>query len=188
MPSPPSQLLRLLYTYYIYYSGSFECLEDDLCDDTFTVTVSELLSNEKLFSPEDGTREGVFKLDDNVKPGSRYALCFDNDDATVQKPIGVGFSVRLANAPRTLPDDEIGPDSQRALQLVNKATAIHQDWQALLDHFDFFRNREAVQTKLSDGTLSRLQRWTWIESLLVASMAAAQVWYWKRFFETRRYL
>ena len=163
-------------------------MEDDVCDDTFSVDVSELLSNQKLFNPEGGTREGVFKLEKKISPGARYALCFHNDDSSVEKPISVGFSVRLTNAPRTLPNDEIGPDSKRALQLVNKATAIHQDWQALLDHFDFLRNREAVQTQLSDGTLSRLQRWTWIESILVAGMATAQVWYWKRFFETRRYL
>jgi hypothetical protein len=50
------------------------------------------------------------------------------------------------------------------------------------------RNREAVHQDMNDAILSRLSRWTYVEALLVVGMATAQVLYWKRFFETRRYL
>ena len=169
-------------------SGSYECLDDDVNEDAFSVSFSDQETSEVLYQPKKGTLEGVFKFDNKLKQGKRYALCFENTSEEEDDEWDVGFSMRVTNAQRTLPDDELGPDSKRALQLVNKATAIHEDWSSLRDHFDFLRNREAVHKHLSDATMSRLQRWTWIEAILVTSMATGQILYWRRFFEQRRYL
>jgi hypothetical protein len=61
-------------------------------------------------------------------------------------------------------------------------------FQNLLDHFDFMRNREAVHVQLTNQINDRVMGWTIIEAILVITMAFAQVWYWKAFFERRRYL
>jgi hypothetical protein len=165
-------------------------LEDNANAELFSVRFLELGTTKEvtLYKPDAGTMEGTFNLADKVKPGTRYALCFSNDDKDEQLDMDVGFSIRVTSNPRTLPDAELGPDNLRALALVNKATAIHEDWSSLLDHFDFLRNREATHKQISDATMSRIERWTWIEAMLVVTMATAQVLYWRKFFETRRYL
>ena len=170
------------------HSGNYDCLNDDRDADSFSVKVMDFETGESLYEPEPGDREGVFALEE-VKRGTRYALCFQNNkDEQPQNFMTVGFAVRVKSPPRTLPDNETGPDSQRALELVKKATAIVQDWESLVDHFDFLRNREAAHKQLSDEILTRIQVWTLIEAVLVVSMATGQVLYWKKFFETRRYL
>ena len=53
---------------------------------------------------------------------SRYSLCFQNNEANddQENEFDVGFSIHIMDAPRTLMEDEIGPDGERALNLVNK--------------------------------------------------------------------
>ena len=153
------------------------------------MSIVDTVSGERLFQPPPQAREGIFKLD-NVKEKHRYSVCFQNNigEDEPHKSFNVGFAIRVTSLPRTLPSEENGPDALRALQLVKKATDILQDWQSLQDHFDFLRNREAVHKEMTDSILFRIERWTVIEALLVMGMATGQVLYWKKFFETRRYL
>jgi hypothetical protein len=83
---------------------------------------------------------------------------------------------------------EAGPDAKRALELVQRSVMINNDWQNLVDHFDFLRNREAQHAMLSSQILSRVMGWTLLEAALVVTMAIGQVMYWKKLFEQRRYL
>ena len=148
----------------------------------------------RMFESPSGRREGTFQLDSTVvKPDTRYSLCFrnnnkDSTDDEENEEFDVGFSIHISKAPRTLRDDELGPDAARALKLVDKAVRVHQDWSNLMDHYEYVRNREAMHQALNDAILTRLSRWTYVEAVLVVGMAAGQVMYWKRFFETRRYL
>lgn len=172
-------------------SGSFDCIDEDVEARDLSVSISNPDSGEMVYESPKGKREGTFQLDAAaVKPDTRYGLCFENNESTEdeENEFDVGFSIHVTKAPRTLKDEEIGPDGERALQLVNKATRIHQDWSNLLDHYEYVRNREAMHQEMNDSILSRLSRWTYIEALLVVGMATCQVMYWKRFFETRRYL
>jgi hypothetical protein len=169
-------------------SASFDCLDDDLDADTLTVSVIDNDTGESLWEASRGAHEATFSMDD-VKRGTRYALCFQNNhDDEEEETLTVGFNIRVTSPPRTLPDAELGPDGQRALKLVKQSTKILQDWENLMDHFDFLRNREAVHKKLTDGILNRITRWNQIEAFLVIGMALGQVMYWRKFFETRRYL
>jgi hypothetical protein len=157
----------------------------------FSASITNYGNGEFLYQGPTGTREGTFKIDE-VPPNSRYALCFQNNDEANtdddEDEFDVGFSIRVSNLPRGLEDGEIGPDSERALKLVEKASDIHQDWGSMADHYDFVRNREAIHQEMNDAILSRLTRWTYIEAFLVIGMATGQVMYWKKFFETTRYL
>lgn len=67
-------------------------------------------------------------------------------------------------------------------------TAINNDWENLVDHFDFLRNRESQHQVLTSQILRRVMGWTLFEAGLVICMALGQVMYWKKFFEQRRYL
>jgi hypothetical protein len=164
-------------------------MDDGVDADAFTMVIIDYESGETLFQPPADAREGTFKLE-NVKPSHQYELCFQNtsteDDD--EGSFNVGFAVRVTAPPRTLDPEEIGPDAQRALQLVQSSSAILEDWESLVDHFDFLRNREGIHQDMNDAILYRIQRWTIIEALLVMGMATGQVLYWKKFFETRRYL
>ena len=127
---------------------------------------------------------------------NRFRLCFaatpdeDEDDNTATvNAWRLGFHLRIQSAaPRSLPDTELGPDAQRALALLEAATIAEQHWYNLRDHFDFYRNREAVHRQLMRQTFAKIMGWTILEAVLVVSMAVAQVCYWKSFFEQRRYL
>jgi len=133
----------------------------------------------------------------SVESNKRYRFCMESnalqekdvaDDNVSNFDIQIGFDLRMQMEARALPDEEAGPDAQRALDLVEAAAAAERQWQNLLDHFDFLRNREALTRQLSIQINNRVMRWTLIEAVLVVTMAVAQVWYWKSFFEQRRYL
>jgi hypothetical protein len=170
-------------------SGSYDILDDDAEANALSVSITNYDTGEYLFEAPTAAREGIFKLD-SVAQSTRLALCFQNNDGTDEEDndFDVGFSLRVSNLPRALEEGEIGPDGERALQLVKRATDIHQEWSSMLDHLDFVRNREAMHQDMNDAILSRLSRWTYIEAFLVIGMATGQVMYWRKFFETRRYL
>jgi hypothetical protein len=186
-------LSAMLYYIILYFSGSYDCIDDDVEARDLSVSISNPDTGEIIFESPKGRREGTFQLDSTVvKANTRYGLCFQNsekaDDDEKENEFDVGFSIHVTKAPRTLKDEEIGPDGERALQLVSKATRIQQDWTNLMDHYEYVRNREGVHQDMNDAILSRLSRWNTMEALVVIGMATGQVMYWKRFFETKRYL
>jgi len=170
-------------------SGSFEVLHDDVDSYELAVKVVNLDTGESMHEVPTGTQEGDFKLE-RIKASSRFSICFQNnaDYDDDENEFDVGFNIRFHKPPRTLEDGESGPDGERASQLVEKASQIHQDWDILQDHFDFLRNREGIHYGMNDQIMNRLTRWTYIEAFLVIGMAVGQVMYWKKFFEKRRYL
>jgi len=170
-------------------SGSFEVLHDDVDSYELAVKIANLDTHESMHEVPSGTQEGDFKLE-HLKASSKFSICFQNqaspDDD--ENDFDVGFNVRFHEPVRTLDDGESGPDGERASQLIEKASEVHQDWEILQDHFEFLRNREGIHYSMNDEIMTRLTRWTEIEALLVIIMAVGQVMYWKKFFEKRRYL
>ena len=181
---------RFFRPYNSSFSGSFDFLDDGVDPDEYSFQISNFYTGKSLWNADTDDSEGLFELKD-IKEGSKLNFCFENhleDDDDEDFSLDVGFSVRISNPPRGLEDGEIGPDAERALSLAQKATAIHQDWEVMMDHMMFVRSREANHQSMHDAILGRLSRWTYIEAFLVIGMATGQVLYWKKFFETRRYL
>lgn len=172
-------------------SGSYDCLDDDVDGSQIKASVKEEKTKQVKWTSSPEQTEGAFRVE--VEP-SRYSLCFTNevdeeeDGGAEKEAANVGFSLRYIPPPRALEDGVEGPEAQRALKLVETASGIDQDWQNLLDHYDFLRNREGAHTEMIQQIFSRLVRWTIIEAVLVISMAVAQVLYLRKFFEQRRYL
>jgi hypothetical protein len=170
-------------------SGSFEVEDEQVNPTDFSATITELPKGHIVYQAPKRTLEGSFKVESNTQ-ASRYSICFHNNARSDDEDgdIEVGFSIRVSNPIRAMDVGEIGPDTEKALKLVEKAAEIHEDWAVMLDHLDFAHNREAVYEDLAKGILSRLAKWTYIEAFLVMGMATGQVMYWRKFFETRRYL
>jgi hypothetical protein len=177
-----------------YRSGNYDCLNDELEGGVINAWIEEAKpEGAMLWHGDDEATEGLFSL--KTEPNTRVRLCFDAvvgdvDDAVKAGgvTIPVGFNMRLLSDPRSLPDQEIGPDAERALLQVQAATRIQSDWGNLQDHYDFLRTRESINEALTDAIMSRVMGWTIAEACLVIFMAIAQVMYWRKFFEQRRYL
>ncbi|CAB9521586.1 transmembrane emp24 domain trafficking protein 2 [Seminavis robusta] len=170
-------------------SGSYDCLDDDVDGTMIKVSVKNEQTKEIKWKSGPEQTEGMFRL--HVDP-ARYELCFQSevpdDDEAAHDATGVGFALRCIPPPRTLPEGEEGPEAKRALQLVESASNIDQDWQNMLDHYDFLRTRESNHRELIEAIFTRLWKWTLIEAVLVVFMAFLQVMYLRKFFEQRRYL
>jgi hypothetical protein len=169
-------------------SGNFDLLEDER-DIELNAWLEEFSKHSSVWRSQSGAIEDDFSV--TVAPKGIYALCFnaiEEDEEYEGDSISVGFNIRLQGLPRALEPEQEGPDARRAFDLVESAGMIQNDWQNLLDHFDFLRKREAVHTTMTEQILSRVMSWTLIEAALVILMATAQVMYWRKFFEQRRYL
>lgn len=162
--------------------------------------------NPYVWESQADASEDIFHVPINQNPEkelkTKYQLCFETsskdddqveereEDDNIPNSIRVGFHLRVENivAPRTLPDNELGPDEQRALHVIDTADTTVESWHHLLDHFDYMRNREAIQDQLMRQTSNKVIGWSVVEAVVVITMAIAQVCYWKSFFEQRRYL
>lgn len=178
------------------YSGDFDCWEEGMgrvrgCRN-IDAWVDQRGATQPIWRSHPGYSEEDFFLD--IKPNQRYRLCFlsrtveNRDDEMEDYMMQVGFSFRVQTTSRSLPDEELGPEAEKAMELLRFAEVNHELWHGVTDHFDFLRNREAVHRQLSGQINDRVMGWTIIESVVVVSMAVGQVWYWKTFFEQRRFL
>jgi emp24/gp25L/p24 family/GOLD len=185
--SPPNVDYGMFFN---FRRGSFEVFDDDVDGRNVDVQITNQATGVTIYRSPRGSTDGSFELVD-LGPSTRIQLCFHNlydNENGFDNSYDVGFTIRVSSRPRGLDDGVIGPDTERALKLVEKAAEIHKDWELMKDHQVFTRNREAIHTEMSEKILANLSWWTFTESFLVIGMAVAQVMYWKRFFETRRYL
>jgi len=178
-------------------NGNYDVLDDEMDHDAVSAWL-EKQSEERhrgvtVWRSEEHEGEATFSI--SVDPVGKYALCLratldtDDDDAAVPEVVPVGLSLRVAPAQaRSLEEGVLGPDAERALELVQSAGFVENDWRNFVDHFDYLRNREATHTVLMHQIRDRVLGWTVVEAILVITMAVAQILYWKRFFETKRYL
>lgn len=177
-------------------SGNYDIITEDIEGDMVQVWLenqSTPAHTTKLWKSGEDDSEGIFGM--TVEPNQRLALCFqaewheaEDDEVATISVVEIGFGLQVHPMPRTLPDEETGPDAQRALDLIQSAISVETDWSNLMDHFSFLRSREATHIKLTNEILDRIMGWTIVEAFVVIFMAVAQVLYWKKFFEQKRYL
>lgn len=127
-------------------SGNYDILNDMAEGSVFRARIDMVdAPHDTLWKSEDKQTEERFSVP--IKAKQRVELCLDldqsvDDDTVEDKGLPVGFNLYVSSAvERTLPEGEDGPDSKRALQLLEQADQIRMDWNNLLDHFDFLRNR-----------------------------------------------
>ena len=167
------------------YSGNFDVLDDELTPQPVQARVEN--SEKVLWHSMEGDFEGTFEVParDVV-----HRFCIENGKHLVSDGYDrtVGWALRVRPRPRALDEDEEGPDNERAMEMVDYASELQEEWETLLDHYGFLRTREVQHKILTDQILARVMRWTVLEGGLVALIALGQVLYLRKFMETRRFL
>lgn len=118
-----------------------------------------------------------------------HSLCIKNLMEDEDDDIDVGFTIRVNSLRRTEdPEESPGPDDRLTASLFNGVDALMDVMHVLLDHQGYMRQRESVHRSTSEATFSRVVRWTIIQVVVVLAVAGGQIFYLKKFFETKRYL
>mmetsp|Transcript_16567 Transcript_16567/g.38044 ORF Transcript_16567/g.38044 Transcript_16567/m.38044 type:complete len:205 (-) Transcript_16567:538-1152(-) len=168
-------------------SGSFDVLEEELIPDPVQARLED--SKKVLWFSNVGEEEGMFEI--QVDEGGLHRFCLENgkhlESDGYDRRIGFSLRVRSLQEIRSLQDEE-GPDEERALQLVEWARDLEDSWANLLDHYEFLKAREDLHKRLTEQTLSRVIRWTFLEGVALTLIALGQVMYLRKFMETRQFL
>uniref|UniRef100_A0A7S3L531 GOLD domain-containing protein n=1 Tax=Amphora coffeiformis TaxID=265554 RepID=A0A7S3L531_9STRA len=176
-------------------SGNFDLLDDEVDGSFITAWITKIAGyrgvGRTVWHSEEEEHEEDFSI--NVDPVGVYELCFelqtDPNNDEYAEAYAVGFNLRLDPAEeRALDETEQGPDTKKAMEIIDSARQVETTWHNLVDHYIYLRNREALAVELSQKIQDRVMGWTVFEAALVIVMAVGQVLYWKKFFETRRYL
>jgi hypothetical protein len=108
----------------------------------------------------------------------------------------IGFSIRVTPLAGTQADlkqkenteGENDRAAKQSSQLTNLSYTLRDRMELLLDHQEYIKNREANHRHVVEETFTMVMKWTVLEAMVLMGVACAQVFYLKRFFETKRYL
>ncbi len=108
----------------------------------------------------------------------------------------IGFQIRVEPLEGTRMDSLQKEKTQSAEDLATKQTMkladlsyqLRDRMELLLDHQEYLKGRESYHRNIVEQTFTMVMKWTLFEALILISVACAQVFYLKRFFETKRYL
>lgn len=108
----------------------------------------------------------------------------------------IGFSIHVHPMAGTeahkLQQEKTESDEEKATKqtqkLTDMAVQLKERMEVLLDHQEYIKNRESTHRHVVEQTFTMVMRWTILEAMILISVASAQVFYLKRFFETKRYL
>lgn len=73
-------------------------------------------------------------------------------------------------------------------RLIDLSNTLRDKMELLMDHQEYIKNRESTHRHVVEQTFTLVMKWTLLEALVLCCVAAAQVTYLKKFFETKRYL
>jgi len=170
--------------------GDFDVLEDEESYDPYKlrVRIKEIQRggpSKVVWESDEGAIEGRFRFEG----AGIYSLCVSNDHEEEDDDIDFAFSLRLRSLRRTEDPDELpGPDDKLTSSLLEGVRSIEDNLNVLLDHQGYMREREAVHRDITESTFARVVNWTIIQVVLVFTVAGGQIWYLRKFFETKRYL
>jgi hypothetical protein len=171
-----------------HHSGNFDVLDDDLSAAPISARLEAMGGTGVLWTSSPGESEQLFEV--HTDSSLEYKFCLENGVRLQGDGLDrhVGWALRLRHPERSLPQDEQGPDTARALALVDLAADLSSEWASLLDHYGYLRSREFAHRILSEEIMSRVVRWTVVEGMVLLLIALGQILYLRKFFERRRYL
>ena len=108
----------------------------------------------------------------------------------------IGFSIRVtptANSRLAMEQERNSEkpgekSNEQATKLVDLTYQVREKVEMLLDHQEYIKNRESIHRHVVEETFTMVMRWTLLEASVLTFVACAQVFYLKRFFETKRFL
>ena len=193
--------------------GNFELLDDETLkaipttarpsplQDAVSLIVLDSENQRTLFRSRRGRPNGSFTV--SLKPQQRIQLCIQNG---VWSSAGGGGGGRNTGRHKIINGNGGGKthtvgfhvtfeatDPVVELQMANKnlltsSQSLHRELTRLQDHYTYMRAKEATHRETVEQTFSRLMAWVLLQGLVVIVVAAAQIMYFRRFLERRRYI
>jgi len=195
-----------------HITGSYDVLNDALSMNPVTSTLFDDLY-EVLWHSDQAASEGTF----TARGKGRFHLCFgngsggyktkedhererkrveghhiDDDNFDYQNYDGkdrqIAFNVRVkqeANGRGTSQKPGAEGHSDRILGMTDK---LKDKLDFLMDHQEYIKTREVQHRDTMEKTFSLLMKWTILEGIVLVIVATSQVIYFRKFFETKRYL
>lgn len=186
-------------------------LDDDLSLNPVTSTLFDDLY-EVLWHSDQAANDGSFI----TRGTGRYHLCFgngsggyktnedrererlkveghhiDDDNFDYQnydgKPRNIAFNVRVRAEMKSEEGDgsTANGSSNRVLTMASR---LKDKLDLLMDHQEYIKSREEQHRDIMEKTYSLLMKWTILEAFVLICVATSQVIYFRKFFETKRYL
>ena len=195
MTVPPSteECLQFMTDHDVHSAifGDFELLEDEDDELKFEQISVKIDESYRMKQPVEkwksdiGASEGRFRFEGT---GS-FNFCVTNNLEDEDDNIDIAFNIRLRALRRTeSPDEKPGPDDELTANLMESIHEIEDSLHVLLDHQGYMREREAVHRNVTEATFGRVVSWTIAKVIVVLVVAFGQIWYLKKFFESKRYL
>ena len=111
------------------------------------------------------------------------------------KPRTVGFNIHVSHTTETLmkqitnsEDFTKSPLSQDLQDVIDMSNNLETMFNSLLDHQEYMKDRDETHGEYLDESLSILGKWTMVEALLLIVVSCGQILYFRRVFETQRYM
>lgn len=163
---------------------SFEVIDGGFYD--VDVIIHDPSNN--IVHQDDKTSSGKFTFEADLE-GS-YAFCFGNNKSS-KSPKMIMFDIDRSDGPggtskssgsgseNSTPDDETIKLKDMVNNLLLAVTTTRHDVR-------YLTARDKVHRQINEDSNSRILWWSAVEFVLLLSVSLGQVWYLKRFFETRR--
>lgn len=153
---------------------TFEVIEGGFLD----IDVSIFDPDGNMIHQEPKASSGKYTIEAN-KDGP-YKYCFSNKMSTVTPKV-VMFSIETA---RQVQHKLTGAQDQEKMNdmirdLTNSMTSVKHE-------LEYLSVRDRIHRTINESTNSRVNVWTWVETLILIGVSWGQVIYLKRFFEVRR--
>ena len=171
-------------------SGSFDVLDTKYSTDPVRIALYN--TNEKLVweSPV-GSAEGFF----STKGQGKHWLCLENgfphpgsdpDEFPTRQRVTrtIGFAVRVKKVPKLpgfegaeeLVNDGNGPNvAGTATRLTELTQQLNENFQVLVDHMSFMKQREMVHREMHEETFTKVVWWNILEIATVVIVTFGQV-------------
>ena len=176
-------------------SGNFDVLDDTLPADPISIVIMDTTSERMRYRSPRLATEGTFKL--HLEAKQRMAICVQNgirrlrntsrggrqedkhiDD--LERTVGLEFRVEARNEHLEL--------NESTKKLFTGAQSLNQNLGSLRSHFSYMKAREGKHRQVAETTFSQLMTWCVLEAASVVFIALAQIYYFRRFLETKRYM
>lgn len=111
-----------------------------------------------------------------------------------KKPRTVGFSIHVEQNTEALmkhmvkTEDVKNPLYQDLRDVTDLSLELETSLTTLLDHQEYMKDRDDIHDEYLDTTLGMLTTWAMIEATILIAVSVGQIMYFRRVFETRRYM
>lgn len=159
---------------------SFEVIDGGFYDIDISITGP----NNAIIHNDERTSNGKFTFEADID--GRYNFCFSNAKSS-KSPKTLMFDIDRSDDGHLQPgtsdasdkNEETAKIKTMLIDLLSAATTSRHDVR-------YLTARDKVHRQINEDSNSRILWWSVIEFILLLSVTLGQVWYVKRFFETRR--